>query len=301
MNGAALSGPISQPHYNELGDFTPAPVWARFGVSSDGDWRANADKYFNAATQAGMKVLLRASFPASQYSGKKPVDVDAYGDFAAALAARFEGKGLNGSNPVIELPNEINGTRITGATYAKAACDAYPKIKAVDPSFKIIGASENVYKSGWQGWLEDVYKGGFANCSDGVSFHNYDVAGDHDKYDVLRALMTKYHDLDAMVWLTEFGTTTPPNPSSTTLGGQTEAAQADRIVANLKDIGENLPWVTHAFLYADEDIPSRKALGSVRGALRHLPQRFDWHDHRREARGRRDQGSLQLRQSAGHW
>jgi len=86
LNGA--SGPIEQEHYNALRQITPGPVWARIGFSSDGNWQATADSYFNAATTAGLKVLLRASFPGAQWNGSEPVDVDAYGDFVAAMAAR---------------------------------------------------------------------------------------------------------------------------------------------------------------------------------------------------------------------
>ncbi len=258
LNGEGLSGPLSQEHYNNLADITPGTVWARLGYSSDGDWRANADKGFNAATKAGMKVLLRASFKGNEFNSQQPVNVDAYGNFVAEMAARYKGKGVGGTNPVIELPNEINGTKIAGATYAAAACNAYPKLKAVDPNYKLIGASENVYASNWKTWLTDVYQGGFAKCSDGVSFHNYDAPGDGARYSFLRQTMTQYKDLDAMVWLTEFGATTCPNVTGSSLGCQTEQKQADKIVGNLKDLRDNYPWITHAFIYADEDIPSRK-------------------------------------------
>ncbi len=258
LNGEALSGPLQQAHYNELATFTPYAEWARVGFSSDGDWQTTSQRYFDAATNAGMKVLLRASFPGNQYNGSQPVNVSAYGDFVAAMAARYKAKGLGGTNPVMELPNEINGTSITGATYAAAACNAYPKLKAVDPNYKIIGASENVYASNWKVWLEDVYKGGFANCSDGVSFHNYDAPGDGARYDFLRSLMTKYNDLDAKVWVTEFGATTCTPASSSPLGCRTEQQQADKLVGNIRDMRDKYPWITHALVYSDEDVPSRK-------------------------------------------
>ncbi|TAH34841.1 hypothetical protein EYC59_02900 [Candidatus Saccharibacteria bacterium] len=258
LNGEALSGPLQQSHYNELAAITPYTEWARIGFSSDGDWQTNSQRYFDAATQAGMKVLLRASFPGSQYNGSQPVNVSAYGDFVAAMAARYKAKGLGGTNPVMEMPNEINGTSISGATYAAAACNAYPKLKAVDPNYKIIGASENVYASNWKTWLEDVYKGGFANCSDGVSFHNYDAPGDGARYNYLRSLMTQYNDLDAMVWVTEFGATTCTPASSSALGCRTEQQQADKLVGNIRDMRDKYPWISHAIVYTDEDIPSRK-------------------------------------------
>ena len=259
VNGEALSGPLEQSHYNELASVTPYAEWARMGFSSsDGDWQGTSQRYFDAATDAGMNVLLRASFPDSQYNGSQPVDVDAYGDFVAALAAHYKAKGLDGTNPVMEFPNEINGTEITGATYAAAACNAYPKLKAVDPDYKVIGASENVYDSNWKSWLEDVYKGGFANCSDGISFHNYDAPGEGGRYDFLRSLMTQHDDLDAEVWVTEFGATTCAPASSSALGCRTEEQQAEIIVGNIREMRDRYPWITHAILYADEDVPSRK-------------------------------------------
>lgn len=259
LNGESLAGPINPAHYRTLARFTPAPVWARVGFSSDGDWRANVDKYVDAVRSAGMKVLLRASFPSKQWSGQVPLDVAAYGTFVGELAAHIKAKGLSPSDVVFEYPNEINSTRITGAQYARAAASAYPKLKEVNPAYRIIGASENVYKSNWKLWLEDTFAAGYARYSDGVSFHNYDIAGDHAKYTYLRGLMEKFGAGDEMVWLSEFGTSTPPRPSGATLGGQTPERQAQRIVANLKDLRDNFPWITHAFIYADVDIPSRQA------------------------------------------
>lgn len=258
LNGESLAGLITPGHYRTLAGFTPAPVWARIGFSSDGDWRARVDKYVDVIRAAGLKVLLRASFPVEQWSGKAPLDTAAYGTFVGELAAHIQAKGIDPVDVVFEYPNEINSTEITGAQYARAAASAYPKLKAVNPDYQVIGASEDVYKRGWRRWLENAFKAGYARYSDGVSFHNYDVAGHHAKYTFLRRLMRKYGAADELVWLSEFGTSTPPNPSGTALGGQTPARQAERIVANLKDLRDNFPWITHAFIYADVDIPSRQ-------------------------------------------
>ena len=164
----------------------------------------------------------------------------------------------DGANPVLELPNELNG-RVSGATYAAMACNAYRKVKAVDPSFKVIGASENVYASGWATWLEEVYKGGYVNCSDGISWHNYDPPSDQSKWNTLRNLHTKYGALGEDVWLTEFGATTCPNVTGSSLGCQTEQGQANRITAVLKDLAANKRYVTHALGYVDENVPSRQS------------------------------------------
>lgn len=259
LNGAALAGPIRPGHYSDLGSFTPAPVWARIGFSSDGNWRANVDTYVDAARRAGMKLLIRASFPSKEYGSLAgAVNVSKYGNFVGELAAHVKAKGLGPEDVVFEYPNEINSTRITASTYAAAAKAAYPKLKAVDSRFRIIGGSENVYASNWKPWLNDLLKAGFKNAADGISFHNYDIAGDHQRYNYLRGLLVQYGWTSAMVWLTEFGTSTPPNPSGKALGGQTLDKQAERLVANLRDIGTNLPWITHAFVYADVDIPSRQ-------------------------------------------
>lgn len=266
LNGAALSGTIQQTHYNNLGNFTPDPVWARVGFSSDGNWQQSVSQYVVAARAANMKILLRASFPGAVYSGSQPLDATrqaAYGDFVRDLALYAKNTlGLTPDDVVFEHPNEMNG-RVSGAAYAGAAANAYPKLKSVDPNYKIIGASENVYASNWQTWLQDVYAAGYAQASDGVSFHNYDPQGQAGKYTFLKNLMVQYNHWPAMVWLTEFGATTPPGATgngsaSAGNGGQTEAGQAARLVGVLQYLRDNYPWITHAFIYADEDIPSRK-------------------------------------------
>ncbi len=267
LNGESLSGPLQQVHYNTLGGFTPAPVWARLGFSSDGNWQQSVNTYVGAARAAGMKLLLRASFTNAVWSGSQPLDAAhqaAYGDFVRDLAiyAR-DTMGLTADDVVFEHPNEMNG-RVSGAAYAGAAANAYAKLKSVNPNYKIIGASENVYASNWQTWLQDVYAAGYAQASDGISFHNYDAQGQAGKYTFLKNLMQQYNHWPAMVWLTEFGATTPPGATGNGspgagIGGQTEAGQTVRLVGVLESLRDEYPWITHAFIYADEDIPSRKS------------------------------------------
>ncbi|WOQ70162.1 glycosyl hydrolase [Microbacterium limosum] len=267
LNGKALSGPVSPAHYRTLSEMSPGTVWARVGFNGDGDWRKNVDEYLGPIRQAGMKVLLRASFRGAVYNKKVPLNAAEqarYGDFVRDLAHYVKTKhGLTPDDVVFEHPNESNGL-VSGADYAAAAKNAYPKLKAVDPGFKIIGASENVYASNWKTWLQDVYKAGYAKASDGVSFHNYDPQGDRSKYDFLESLMKQHGHWPAMVWLTEFGTTTVPGAKgngSAAAGraAQSEAGQATRITSVLSFLRDEVPWITHAFVYADEDIPSRKS------------------------------------------
>lgn len=234
---------------------SPGRVWARIGFSSDGNWQSTADTYFNACTQAGMNVLLRASFKGNEWNGNQAVDINAYGDFVAALAARYKGQGVGGSNPVMEYPNEINGTSISGATYAAAAANAYPKLKAVDPNYKIIGASENVYASNWQSWLTTCYNNGFANNSDGISFHNYDEAGNDARWTFMLNLLSQHGAQNKMIWLTEFGHSTAASWS----GPQPQQYQANVITGVLEHLRDSYPQVTHAFIYCDEDVPSRQS------------------------------------------
>ncbi|MDX2376784.1 cellulase family glycosylhydrolase [Microbacterium sp. LRZ72] len=267
LNGEALSGPVSQAHYNTLADMSPSTEWARVGFNSDGNWRENVDKYLGPIREAGMKVLLRASFRGAVYD--KRVSLNAteqarYGDFVRDLAQYVKTEyGLTADDVVFEHPNESNG-RVSGAAYAGAAKNAYAKLKSVDPDYKIIGASENVYASNWKSWLEDVYDAGYASASDGVSFHNYDPQGASSKYDFLESLMKEHGHWPAMVWLSEFGTTTVPGAkgdgsANAGLSAQSEAGQATRITGVLEFLRDEYPWITHTFLYADEDVPARKS------------------------------------------
>jgi hypothetical protein len=257
VNSEALAGPVQQSHYNNLRLI--GGEWIRTGFAP-GYSTTLSDKFFYTAVNAGMNVLLRASLPDSQYSGSSPVNVEQYGDHMAELAARYKGKGPGGANPVMEYPNELNG-RVTGATYAAMAENAYPKLKAVDPTYQVIGASENVYVSTWATWLEDVYRGGFAQYSDGLSWHNYDGPAVTSKWDTMLALRTKYND-NGVIWLTEFGGTTctsTPSDDVNDNGCLTELGQANKIIAVINNLKTSRPYVTHAILYTDEDIPSRQS------------------------------------------
>jgi len=257
LNGEALAGPISSAHLRNLRALSPGDVWARVGFSSDGDWRANVNKWTSAIRAADMKVLLRASFPGNQWNGQVPLNTTAYGQFVGEMAQYAKSLGLGPDVLVFEYPNEINSTKITGTQYAEAAKAAYPRLKFIDPNYKIIGASEHVYLGNWKPWLAECFNAGFFNASDGVSFHNYDVANDHQRYTYLRQLMVQHNATSKMVWVSEFGVPTPPSPSGKPLGGQTPENQAKLLVANLQDMGADLPWIDVAMVYADLDIPSR--------------------------------------------
>jgi hypothetical protein len=258
LNGEALSGPIQQSHYNNLANFSNGDVWARIGFSSDGNWQSNVNTYVTACRAAGMKILLRASFTNAVYSGSQQLDSTRqaeYGDFVRDMALYAKNTlGLTANDVVFEHPNESNG-RVSGAAYAGAAANAYPKLKSVDPNFKIIGASENVYAGNWQTWLQDVYNAGYASASDGISFHNYDEAGNDARWTFMFNLLAQHGAQNDMVWLTEFGLSTAaswaqPNP---------QQYQADVITGVLEHLRDTYPQVTHAFIYADEDIPSRQS------------------------------------------
>lgn len=267
LNGEALSGPPSASHYRTLSQMSGETVWARMGINSDGKWQEELDKYLVPIRNAGMKVLLRASFREAVLLKRVPLNATEqarYGDFIRELAQYVKTKyGLTPDDVVFEHPNESN-RQVSAADYAGAAKNAYPKLKSVDPNYKIIGASENVYVSNWQTWLEDVYKHGYAKAADGVSFHNYDAQGSHSRYEFLESVMKRYGHWPAMVWLSEFGATTPPGAKGdgTEAAGraaQTEAGQAVRLPGVLEFLRDEYPWITHAFLYSDEDISARKS------------------------------------------
>jgi hypothetical protein len=236
---------------------SPGDVWARIGYASNGDWKGRVKQWSGAIRDAGMKVFLRASFPGDQWNGKVPLNPTEYGQFVGEMAAYAKSLGMGPNDVMFEHPNEINSTKITGAQYAAAAKAAYPRLKDVNSDYKIIGASEHVYLSNWKQWLADCFNAGYLNASDGVSFHNYDVATDYQRYTYLRDQMAKHNASSKIVWVSEFGVPTPPSPSGRPLGGQTYEKQAQLLVANLKDMGEKLPYIQVACVYADLDVPSR--------------------------------------------
>ena len=218
-----------------------------------------AEKIVNAATAAGIGTILTGALPTPEWEGHAPVNVDRFANFMAEMARRNKGKGPGGSNPDMELPNELNG-RVSAEVYVQLACASYPRIKAVDPTIKVLGGSQNMYtkKEDPLVWFKGLYDNGIKDCIDAVSFHNYSGPSKDPSNNFARffGVMKEHGDGDKPVMLTEFGASTCPGEKKPD-GCYTEQGQADKIEKYIKWVDEDYPQVTDVYVYADADIPSR--------------------------------------------
>ncbi|MDT3316660.1 cellulase family glycosylhydrolase [Microbacterium sp. KSW4-11] len=204
-------------------------LW-RFNETSKGkyDW---ADHYVNGFDRLhahGIHLLGIVNYGNELYgNGKVPTSkaaIAAYGDYAAAMAERFDLVGL-------EVFNEFNHTR-----FNKTACGTKPScyvplldsvhsaVEKVDPDLPIIAGSTARYDAPW---FDGLWRAGGLKYSDAISFHPYEVSSKPESLagivDEANRSMKENGKTTRPIWITELG-------SSSKTGGRTVSAQADYLV-----------------------------------------------------------------------
>ena len=105
----------------------------------------------------------------------------------------------------------------------------------------------------WQDWLRTAMHAGLAGCFDVLSAHPY--AGMAVLQEI-RALAREEGRPNLQIWVTEFGESTCDDLA---LGCVTEDEQAVRLVASLRELASDYPYVPVAMIYEAQDDP--QALG----------------------------------------
>ncbi|MCM3697096.1 cellulase family glycosylhydrolase [Microbacterium oleivorans] len=212
-----------------LGSARNDVLW-RFNETTKGsyDW---ADHYVNGFDRLhahGVHLLGIVNYGNELYgNGKVPTSkaaIAAYGDYAAAIADRFDLVGL-------EVFNEFNHTR-----FNKTACGTKPScyvpllesvhsaVDDVDPDLPIIAGSTARYDAPW---FDGLWSAGGMKYADAMSFHPYEVTSDPESLaDVIAEAnrsMKENGKTTRPVWITELG-------SSSKTGGRSVSAQADYLV-----------------------------------------------------------------------
>jgi hypothetical protein len=256
INGDA--GPQDDAHLRNLRALTPGSMWYRQGIGyTSGNAYQGARDLLRRLRSFDFKILLRISL------GSNPGSVTAsqYAQHTRNLVQAAKDEGLTPEEVVFEYHNEYNGNDASAVHYVNMAKAAYPVIKSIDPNYKVIGGSENVYKSGWQAWLDRIYALGFGDVTDGLSWHDYAPQSAYSRTNDMYAILKKYGQQNKMIWMTETGASTRTSGGSdggpnSGEGGVSYQGQATRITGLLRDLGKDWPQITHVILYVDLDRPN---------------------------------------------
>lgn len=233
------------------------------------------DNVLQAAQGADANVLLRVhgtpnwARPADTPESHPPTDLDAFGAFMSALAARYRGQVI-----AYEIWNEPNlnyewGYRKPNAAeYAALLQTAYRAIKAQDPDALVISAGPaptgegNPPESlGDLAFIDGLYRAGTKGYFDALGSHIYayqnspDFADPNgigfDRVAQQREIMLHYDDAATPVWITEMGWSLQTHWD---LGeyhnqGVPQLTQAEYLRRAYQKIEAEWPWVQAAYLF----------------------------------------------------
>jgi LysM repeat protein len=198
------------------------------------------DEVVAAANAKGIRVLfsvLRSPGWASAHPDSPPANFNDYGDFVAALAARYKGKGM-----AYEVWNEQNLKRewqeysLSACKYVELLKIGFARIKAADPSAVVVAGAlaptgvndpniaiddrtylRQLYSCGIRGWFDALgaHPSGFNNPPD-ADWRTYsDPATSSYKghpsfffkatMEDYRNIMVANGDAGRPIWITEFG------------------------------------------------------------------------------------------------
>jgi polysaccharide biosynthesis protein PslG len=190
------------------------------------------DMVINHAHAQGLTVIARISLtPGWARPPDTPLnylDANAYDDFAqfaAAFAARYEGKVTHliiGNEPNLSFEWGYRST--TPSDYTALLAAVYPAVKHANPNMIVLGgALAPTIEPEGSPWglndllyLEGMYKSGAANYFDGLAVHTYglkfppDAAPDaavlnFRRVELIRELMVANGDGDTPIFITETG------------------------------------------------------------------------------------------------
>jgi len=267
-------------------------------VEGDGPGRyvwAGSDRVVDEAAQAGVALIFRVDHPpawavpsievSSEHS--LPVDLEAFGDFCYALAARYKGR-VRGYQVWNEpnLAREWNGAVPDPAGYVELLRVCYFNIKSADPDALVISAGLSPTGSGPPDALPDelylagMYEAGGAAYFDllGLNAPGYKAPpelspeeaaepengyGGHPIFcfrhvEMMRAIMESYGDAHKQVAILEFGWHTDDRPAHPDYAwfAVTPEQQADYLVRAFRYAREAWsPWIGPMFVW---NIPDAK-------------------------------------------
>jgi len=237
-----------------------------------GDWHWEyADSVVRAGDYYGVNLIARldqqpewaapgAVFPAGGQA--PPADMSTYGDFCAAVAARYRGRVR--AYVVWNEPNlarEWGGARPDPLAYMDLLRVAYRRIKAADPAALVVSAGLSPTNENTARAMDDrlylrlMYQAGLREHCDALGVHAYgfayppdDPRGAHQGLNLnrvldLREIMVEFGDAKKPVWALEYGWTTNQHDPDWAWMSVTPGEQATYTVQGLERIYQDWPWL----------------------------------------------------------
>ena len=258
-------------------------VWEDIEIHGKGDFedrrhepfRSAWEKYDNIvdlADSLDIEIIARLSNPPN-WSRALPVDVTGtlappdnyndFGDFAAAVADRY-----NGRIRYYQLWNEPNGNGewglhqpVSPEQYTELLCTAYRRIKEVNPGAVVLAGALtptvaiNDANLNDLIFLERMYAAGAGDCFDVMSAQGYGLWSGaldqrlkpnvinypHNLY--LRDVMVRHDDANKPIWISELGWNVVPEGLDDRFGRVTPEQQARFAVEAYERAQAEWPWV----------------------------------------------------------
>jgi polysaccharide biosynthesis protein PslG len=199
----------------------------------------------------------------------QPASPAAFATWAAAVAARYGGKG----GKYFEIWNEPNTSTFwvpkpDPAAYTADLKAAYAAIKKVDPSAIVLtgGLAPAANTSTTYDpitFLTDMYADGAQGSFDGVGLHPYTYPSDPDDTNPgsawsemsqtspsIRSIMAANGDSAEKIYITEFGA-----PTTGTTQNVSEADQGTELAQAISQV-KQLSWIGSFYIYTWEDVPN---------------------------------------------
>lgn len=258
-------------------------VWEDIEIHGKGDFedrrhepfRSAWEKYDNIVDLAEaneIEIIARLSNPPAwsralpvEESGSfaPPDNYDDFGDFAAAVAQRY-----NGRIRYYQLWNEPNGNEEWGKNqpvnpeqYTALLCNAYRRIKEVNPAAVVLAGALTPTVDINDGnlndliFLERMYAAGAGDCFDVMSAQGYGLWSGaldqrlrpnvinypHNLY--LRDVMVRHGEANKPIWISEMGWNVVPEGMDARFGRVTPEQQARFAVEAYRRAQAEWPWV----------------------------------------------------------
>jgi len=231
---------------------------------------AKYDQIVDLAEARGIEVIARLSNPPawSRALGDEigtnapPDDFADFGEFAAAVARRYQGRVR-----YYQVWNEPNGNEEWGLqdvdpeAFTRLLCLAYDRIKTADPEAVVLaGALTPTVANDGRNlndliFLQRMYAAGAGKCFDVFSAQGYGLwSGPTDQrlrptvinYPhnlFLRDLMVRHGDAAKPIWISEMGWNVAPSEVAPNFGRVTEAQQARYGVGGYERAQSDWPWL----------------------------------------------------------
>lgn len=240
------------------------------------------DRFAGTGTKILFSVVHAPKWARNPAGGNAPVDYQAFASFLSEMAQRYKGR-----VHAYEVWNEQNmnrdeaGPLISAVSYVDMLCIAYQAIKAADSEATVVSGAPT--PTGWDDgivairdsrYLRQMYSTGRLNgCSDAIGAHPSGFNNPPDKYrgyqnpeepsfkgdpsffyretmEVYRRVMVDNGDGSKLLWPTEFGWASTPNPVAgyEYAANNTEEEKAGYIV-QAYEMAKNWGFVGPMFLW----------------------------------------------------